>query len=102
MGLLLAVVITSAALEDGAVAFKLLSQLSPQDFPRLTVIFADNNYHHHELEAWRQGPRPGWRREGKPRPAGGSGFPPLEQPWGVERTNAWKGQFRRNSRHYRE
>src|SRR5512147_1152025 len=100
MGLLLAVVITSAALDDGAVAFKLLNQLSPQDFPRLTVIFADNKYHNHELEAWMKAHRPGWRIEVKTQPAGVSGFTPLEKRWGVERTHAWHGRFRRHSKDY--
>ena len=100
IGLLLAVVITSAALDDGTVAFKLLSQLSPQDFPRLTVIFADNKYHNHALEAWMKAHRPGWRLEVKPRPAGIRGFTPLEKRWVVERTHAWNGRFRRNSKDY--
>ena len=100
MGLFLVVVITSAGLEDGAVAFKLLNQLSPQDFPRLTVIFADNKYHNHALEAWMKAHRPGWRIEVKTRPEGVSGFTPLEKRWGVERTNAWNGRFRRNSKDY--
>jgi len=100
IGLLLAVVITSAALDDGTVAFKLLSQLSPQDFPRLTVIFADNKYHNHALEAWMKAHRPGWRIEVKTRPEGVRGFTPLEKRWVVERTNAWNGRFRRNSKDY--
>ena len=100
MGLLLAVVITSAALDDGTVAFKLLSQLSPQDFPRLTVIFADNKYHNHDLEAWMKAHRPSWRIEVKTRPAGTRGFTPLAKRWVVERTNAWNGRFRRNSKDY--
>ena len=96
MGLLLAVVMTSAARDDGAVAFKLLSQLSPQEFPRLTVLFADQKYHTHEREAWMKAYRPGWRIEVKTRPKGVSGFTPLEQRWVVERTHAWNGRFRRN------
>lgn len=100
MGLLLAVVITSAALDDGAVAFKLLSHLSPQDFPRLSVIFADNKYRNHDLEAWMKAHRPGWRIEVKTRPEGVSGFTPLKKRWVVERTNAWNGRFRRNSKDY--
>lgn len=100
LGLLLAVVITSACLDDGAVAFKLLRQISPQDFPRLTVIFADNKYHNHELEAWMKAHRPGWRIEVKTRPEGVSGFTPLEKRWVVERTHAWHGRFRRHSKDY--
>jgi putative transposase len=38
IGLLLVVLITSAALGDGAVAIKLLAQISADDFPRLTVM----------------------------------------------------------------
>ena len=98
MGLLLAVGITRAALDDGAVAFKLVSQLSPQDFPRLKVILADNQYHNHELEAGMTGHRPHWRIEVKTRPEGVRGFTPLEKRWVVERANAWNGRFRRNSK----
>ena len=42
IGLLLVVLITSAALDDGAAAIKLLAQISVEDFPRLTVIFGDS------------------------------------------------------------
>jgi len=54
IGLLLVVLITSAALDDGAAAIKLLTQISAEDFPRLTVIFGDSKYHNHDLEAWLQ------------------------------------------------
>jgi transposase len=100
LGLWIAVVITSAGLDDGAVAFKLLRQISPQDFPRLTVIFADHQYPNHALEAWLKAHRPGWRIEVKTRPAGVRGFTPLEKRWVGERTNAWNGRFRRNSKDY--
>ena len=49
IGLLLVVLITSAALDDGAAAIKLLAQISAEDFPRLTVIFGDSKYHNHDL-----------------------------------------------------
>jgi putative transposase len=41
MGLLRVVLLTSAALDDGAAAIKLLAQISVEEFPRLTVIFGD-------------------------------------------------------------
>jgi len=41
LGLLLAVLITSAGLDDGVAAPQLLGQLTPQEFPRLQTIFAD-------------------------------------------------------------
>ena len=76
IGLLLVVLITSAALDDGAAAIKLLAQISVEDFPRLTVIFGDSKYHNHDLEAWLKTHRPGWRIEVKKRPEGTSGFTP--------------------------
>src|SRR3989449_8711713 len=41
LGLLLAIIITSAGLADGVAAPVLLGHLTPQDFPRLSTIFAD-------------------------------------------------------------
>lgn len=100
IGLLLVVLITSAALDDGAAAVKLLTQISAADFPRLTVIFGDSKYHNHDLEAWLKEHRPGWRIEVKKRPVGSPGFIPLPKRWVVERTNAWHGRARRNSKDY--
>jgi putative transposase len=100
IGLLLVVLITSAALDDGAAAIKLLTQISADDFPRLTVIFGDSKYHNHDLAAWLKEHRPGWRIEVKKRPVGSPGFVPLPQRWVVERTNAWHGRARRNSKDY--
>jgi putative transposase len=33
-------------------------------------------------------------------PAGTKGFTPLEKRWVIERTNAWHGRYRRNSKDY--
>ena len=100
MGLLIAVLITSAALDDGTVAPKLLGKVSPAEFPRVQVIFGDNKYHNHALEAWRQIHRPDWRIEVKRREPGAKGFAVLPHRWVVERTNAWVGRARRNSKDY--
>lgn len=100
LGLLVAVLITAAALDDGVAAPRLLSQITPEDFPRLSVIFGDNKYHNHALEAWLKEDRPEWRIEVKHRPEGARGFTPLEKRWVVERTNAWNGRSRRNSKDY--
>jgi putative transposase len=100
IGLLLVVLITSAALDDGTAAIKLLALISAADFPRLTVIFGDSKYHNHELQAWLTEHRPGWRIEVKKRPEGSPGFTPLPKRWVVERTNAWNGRSRRNSKDY--
>jgi putative transposase len=100
LGLLVAVLITGAGVDDGAAAPKLLRQITPADFPRLAVIFGDNKYHNHALEAWLKEERPNWRIEVKTRPEGTRGFTPLEKRWVVERTNAWNGRCRRNSKDY--
>ena len=44
--------------------------------------------------------RTGWRIEVKARPEGMKGFTPLEKRWVIERTNAWHGRYRRNSKDY--
>lgn len=100
LGLLLAVLITSAGLDDGVAAPLLLGLVTPQDFPRLATIFADQKYHNHALDAWMAEHRTNWRIEVKVRPAGTKGFTPLEKRWVIERTNAWHGRYRRNSKDY--
>jgi putative transposase len=100
LGLLLAVLITSASLDDGVAAPLLLGHVHPSHFPRLVTIFADQKYHNHALDAWMAEHRPGWRIEVKARPAGTQGFTPLEKRWVIERTNAWHSRCRRNSKDY--
>ena len=100
LGFLIAIVMTSAGLDDGVAALTVLGQVTPQDFPRLVTIFADQKYHNHDLEAWMAGHRAAWRIEVKTRAAGTKGFTPLEKRWVIERTNAWHGRYRRNSKDY--
>jgi putative transposase len=100
LGLLIAVLITGAGVDDGAAAPQLLAQVQPAAFPRLTTIFGDNKYHNHALHAWLTKARPAWHIEVKSRPEGSSGFTPLKQRWVVERTNAWNGRDRRHSKDY--
>jgi putative transposase len=100
LGLLIAVVVTAANLDDGAAAPQLLGRVSPQEFPRLTTIFGDNKYHNHQLAAWLKTNRPDWRIEVKMRPEGTTGFTPVRKRWVVERTNAWNGRYRRHSKDY--
>ena len=100
LGVLLAILMTSAGLDDGVAAPSLLGHVTPQDFPRLGTIFADQKYHNHALDAWMAEQRAGWHIEVKMRPAGTKGFTPLEKRWVIERTNAWPGRYRRNSKDY--
>ncbi len=100
LGLLVAVLITGARIDDGNAAPQLISLITPDQYPRLEVIFGDNKYHNHALYAWLEENRPGWRVEVKKRPEGIRGFTPLEKRWVVERTNAWNGRCRRHSKDY--
>jgi putative transposase len=100
LGLLLAVLITSAHVDDGAAAPALLAQVRPHDCPRLETIFGDTTYNNHALDAWLARNRPGWRLAVKSRPPGSPGFTPVRKRWVVERTNAWTGRSRRNSKDY--
>jgi len=100
LGLLMAVWITSAGLDEGSAAPQFLVLISATALPRRETIFGDNKDHKHDLHAWMATPRPTWRLEVKTRPEGSTGFKPLRQRWVVERTNAWNGRDRRNSKDY--
>ena len=100
LGLLLAVVVTSAALDDGAAAPQVLGQLDKAKCPRLTKIWADNKYRNHELDRWLEKHRDHRDLDIKSRPEGAAGFVPVPKRWVVERTFAWLGRYRRHSRDY--
>jgi putative transposase len=100
LGLLLAVVVTSAAVDDAAAAPQLLGKLKETQFPRLVKIWADRKYHNHNLEHWMATQRSRWTVEIVSRPPGSHGFTLLPKRWVVERTFAWLGRYRRNSKDY--
>lgn len=100
LGLLLAVLVTGANVDDGVAAPLLLEQVTQEDFPRLKVIFGDSKYRNKRLQAWLRQQRPGWEVEVKQRPKESPGFTPVKKRWVVERSNAWHGRFRRHSKDY--
>jgi putative transposase len=100
LGLLVAVVVTSAALDDGAAAPEVFRQIDDAEYPRLTKVWGDNKYRNHELNRWLGEHRAHWNLEIKSRPADAAGFVPVPKRWVVERTFAWLGRCRRNSRDY--
>ena len=100
LGLLIAVLVTGANVDDGTAAPQLLAAVSPADFPRLQTIFGDNKYHNKKLEKWLAQQCPGWSIEVKMRPKDSSGFTPVKKRWVVERSNAWHGRCRRNAKDY--
>lgn len=101
LGLLLTVVVTSAAVDDAAAAPAVLTQLHRRDYPRLEVVWADGKYHNHALYAWKARKRSlPWRLEIVGRPREAKGFVLLPKRWVVERTIAWLGRSRRLSKDY--
>lgn len=101
LGLLLAVVVTGAGVDDAKAAPTVLAQLDRARCPRLQVVWADGKYHNHDLNAWKAGrPELGWRLEVVSRPPEAKGFVLLPKRWVVERTFAWLGRARRLSRDY--
>jgi putative transposase len=104
LGLLLAVVVTAASLDDAVAAPQVFAQLTRAAHPRLEVIWADSKYHNHGLNAWlaRQRDSIPWRLEIVSRPPGAKGFQLLPKRWVVERTFAWLGRNRRLSKDYEQ
>jgi putative transposase len=101
LGLLLAVVVTAASIDDAAGAKEVFEELKPKQQPRLEVVWADNKYHNHELNKWLSRQRSiAWRLEIVRRPEGAKGFVLLPKRWVVERTFSWLGRWRRLSRDY--
>ena len=61
LGLVMAVLVTAASVDDGVAAPKLLARASPDEYPRLQTIFGDRKYHNHDLNAWIKKNRPQWK-----------------------------------------
>jgi putative transposase len=99
MGLLLSVVVTSAAIDDGVAAPAVFTPVESEAFPRLEKVYADNKYHNHALYAWMQ-EHVNYVLEIVRRREDQVGFAVLPQRWVVERTFAWLGRCRRLSKEY--
>lgn len=100
LGLLMAVVVTTANLDDGTHAPGVLTELTEEKFPRLEVVYADHKYINQTLDAWLLRTSARYRIEVKRKPEGIKGFKPVRIRWVVERSHAWFGRCRRLSRDY--
>jgi transposase len=100
LGLLLVVVVSAASADDGTFAPEVLGRLTAEHRTRLELIWADSKYHNHHLNGWLVRSEAGYRIEVVSRPPGSKGFVKLPRRWVVERTFAWLGRYRRNSRDY--
>jgi putative transposase len=101
LGLLLAVTVTIASMDDAYAARPVMKQLSQSRQPRLQIVWADSKYHNHQLRAWISRQKNlNWELEVIKRPKGAKGFVLLPKRWVVERTFSWLGRWRRLSRDY--
>jgi putative transposase len=98
LGLILALVVHPADVQDQAGARLLLARLRT-GFGRLKVIFADAAYARDQLPEWVK-KTCGWILQTVLRPVHVSGFVVLPKRWIVERTFAWIGRCRRHSKDY--
>jgi putative transposase len=99
LGLLLAVLVHSADIQDRDGAPALLWRLKGR-FPRLRLIWADGGYAG-KLVAWTRRVCH-WTLEIVHRREGAKGFEVLPKRWVVERTLAWLGRYRRLSKDYEQ
>jgi putative transposase len=100
LGLLLAVVVTAASADDGTAAPQVLATLDGPSYPRLRKLWADGKYRNHSLNDWMRDQGVGYEIEVVSRPIGSKEFVLLHRRWVAERTIAWWGRDRRNSRDY--
>ena len=100
LGLLLVVVVSAASADDGRFAPEVLGRLTAEHRTRLGRIWADGKSHNHHLNDWLARTEAGYEVEVVSRPVGSVGFVLLHRRWVVERTFAWLGRYRRNSRDY--
>jgi putative transposase len=98
MGLLLAVAVTAANLNEGMQAPRVLGKLSGRTTSRLERVYADTKYHCEAVWAWEG--RPGVRYRIEVVRRAGKEFKMLPRRWVVERTYAWMGWNRRLSKDY--
>ena len=90
LGLLLAVLVTAASVDDAQAAPQLLSRLAGQPVSQVRRVYADSKYHNYRLSIW-VGRNTPWQLSIVRRPAAAEGWVRLPIRWTVERTFAWLG-----------
>lgn len=97
MGLLLAVVVTAASVDDAAAAKMVFERLNGQPMSKVKSMYADNKYHNKDLYQWVED-NAHWKVVVIRRAKGSVGWVKLPIRWTVERTFAWLGKCRRLSK----
>jgi putative transposase len=98
LGLLMAVVVTSASVQDYHGAVPLLEKVKGR-CPRLKVVWADGIYEKRFLIDWVK-TECGWELTVTKRSEKAKGFVVVPKRWVVERTFGWLGRYRRLSKDY--
>lgn len=101
MGLLLAVVVHTADIQERAGAKLLLQRAFTKGFARLQLIWADGGYTGADFKTWVRN-LAGWLLDVVTRPEGAKGFTVVPRRWVVERTFGWLGRSRRLSKEYEQ
>jgi len=100
LGLLMAVVVTAANLDDGTFAPMVLDDIDPAAYPRLKKVFADKKYNNHELRRWLKEERATWELEISSKKEKEEGFRPLKIRWVNEQAFGCFGRYRRLSKDF--
>ena len=101
MGLLLAVLVHKASIQEHARAKSLLQRAKKKGFTRLSLIWADGGYSGNPMVDW-VFKLAGWVFEVIKSSDKAKGFVILPRHWVVERTFGWLGHYRRLSKDYEE
>ncbi len=94
MGLLLAVFVTAASVDDATAAPELFARLEGQPMSKVGTMYADSKYHNFKLYEWVDA-NVDWGLSIVRRPEGAEGWVRLPIRWTVERTFAWLVRCRR-------
>ena len=97
LGLLLAVLVTAADVDDAQAASELFARLDGQPVSKVVRMYADAKYHNFKLYEWVEA-NARWDLAIVRRPKGSEGWVRLPIRWTVERTFAWLGRCRRLSK----
>jgi transposase len=97
MGLLLAVLVTAADVDDAKAAAELFARLDGQPMGKVVRMYADTKYHNFALYQWIE-KNARWDLTIVRRPKEAEGWVLLPIRWTVERTFAWLGRCRRLSK----
>jgi putative transposase len=97
MGLLLAVLVTAADVDDAKAAAEVFGRLDGQPMSKVARMYGDSKYHNMKLYEWVEA-NAAWALTIVRRPKGSEGWVKLPIRWTVERTFAWLGRCRRLSK----